>query len=173
MKSEIIIKRKIDKVVEWVSVVVKDSAGNLFFVLEKEKKAWKKPGQWSVMMETIEKKDKTLEDVIRRWLQEELWIEANNWEKICSKDLTLDVYVKDSKKNKIYLVKLYVWEVVLTEKQSEIAQKFTNWEIGRVKLVKLEEFLNCEIKPLRPGTAESILWLKDTFYIQDWEYFRF
>lgn len=153
----------------WVGLIIKDNTWKVFLVLEKEEKAWKKPGQRSTVMETIESTDNCLLDAVKRWLKEELGIKVDKWEKIYLKDVLLNCYVYDSEKDKVYKVKVYLYEVTLTKEQSEEALKFTNWEVEKVKLVNLEDLKINKISPLRPGTKEVIFWYDRPFFIVDGE----
>jgi 8-oxo-dGTP pyrophosphatase MutT (NUDIX family) len=157
-------------IVKGVWLTVKDISGNLFLVLEKELKAWKKPGQWSIVMETIEKgEENCLLSTVRRWLKEELGVDLNNGEKIWSEDFLINFYVYDSKKDKVYKVYLYLYDIVLTKNQVNQALKFTNWEVGKVKIVTLDDIKNNKISPLRPWTKEVVFWNEEPFFVIDWE----
>ena len=156
--------------VEGVWLTVCDASWNLFLVLEKEKKAWKKPGQWSTVMETVEKSDNgCLLTAVRRGLKEELWIELDKWEKIWPEDVLLTCYIYDSEKDKTYKVSLYLYDVVLTDLQANKALQFTNWEVGNVKAVSLNNVISDKVLPLRPWTKEIILQQKEPFFIVDGE----
>ena len=165
--------KKVDKLIKWVAAIVKDRSWKLFFLLENVNKAWKKSGQWSVMMETVDYKDKTLEGTIRRGLEEEFWIKLNNWEKIFFKDLKIFAYVYDSKNDILIKVELFIYEVLLANNQSRIAKNFVNWEISKVKLISKDSFLEWKLLPIRPWTVEVLLWLTDDIFIIDWNYSPF
>ncbi len=151
----------------WVALTVKDTKWNLFLVLEKEKKVWKKPGQWSTVMETYKKEDKCFLTTVKRWLKEELWINIDNWEKIWPEDIEIISYVYDSENSKVYKVFLHLYDVALTDEQSKQALSFTNWEVEKVKLVDLEDLKLWKISPLRPGTEEVFFWDYEPLFIID------
>lgn len=166
--------KKPDLEVVGVAGVIRDSKENIFFVLENEKKAWKKPWQWSISMETVEKWE-SLEQALKRWLYEELWINISNFNLISKSPLLF--YVYDSNKDKIISVEIYVYNIYLTKKQEEIAKNFSNWEIKKVNIFSISDILNWKVKPLRPWAKEAILvsnWKleKKEIFIKDWEYFK-
>lgn len=162
---------KVDVIeVSWVWLTVKDTQWNLLLILEGQKKAWKRPGQWSIVMETVEEKDNNcLLNTVKRWLKEELWINVNSWEKIWPEDVELVSYAYDSNKKKVYKICLYLYDVALTNSQSEQALKFSNGEIWNVKLVSLDKIVNNKVWPLRPLTKDVLLGWNEEKFIVDWE----
>ena len=174
MSNPEIFNKEPDLEVVGVAGVIRDSKENIFFVLENEEKPWKKAGQWSIPMETVEKWE-SLEQALKRWLYEELWINISNFNLISKSPLLF--YVYDSKEDKVIVVKLYVYDIHLTKEQEKIAKKFTNWEIKKVNIFSIWNILNWKVKPLRPWAKEAILvsnWKleKKEIFIKDWEYFK-
>jgi len=154
----------------WVWLTVKNASWDLFLVLEKENKAWKRSWQRSTVMETIENTDSCILNAVKRWLNEELGIDLDKWEKIWPENSTLKVYVYDSRKDKIYEVSLYLYDVILTDFQVKQALSFTNWEIEKVKLVSLQDIKEDKISPLRPWTKEVLFWNNEgPYFIVDGE----
>ena len=161
--------KEIDKIVKWVVWIVRSVEWKLFLVVEKEKKAWKKPWQLSFPMETLENWE-SFEKALIRWLKEEMWINVLP-NQINPQDLFVPFVVFDEQKNKIILVELLVYDVVLNKNQIKDTLQFTNWEISKVKKMKLNEFLSC--KNLRPWNLELFEWETTSVLIKEWEYFRY
>jgi len=155
--------------VEWVWLTVRNVKWDLLLVLENENKAWKKDWQWSTVMETIENTDNCVIDAVKRWLNEELGVALDKWEKIWPENSIIQFYVYDSKSDKVYQIYLYLYDVILSDFQVKQALNFTNWEIWKVKIVKLQDIKENIVSPLRPATKEIVLGKDELFFVVDGE----
>ena len=156
--------------VEWVWLTVRNVKWDLLLVLENENKAWKKAWQRSTVMETIENTDNCVIDAVKRWLNEELGVALDKWEKIWPENSIIQFYVYDSKSDKVYQIYLYLYDVILSDFQVKQALNFTNWEVGKVKLVSLQDIKKDKIVPLRPWTKEVLFWNSEgPYFVVDGE----
>jgi len=147
------------KIPEWVAIIVKDTEWNLVMVLENENKPWKKAWQYSIPMETVEKWE-TNEQTINRWLKEELWLSTIKKEH--TKKLFSSLIFNVEKDWEILPIKLSVYEVILLHKDLEKVLHFTNCEVKKVELMKINDILKLYLKnKLRPVVMEIIIrWYK-------------
>jgi len=155
--EKLIVKDK----VAGVALVIKNSRWEILSLLEKEDKVWKRAEQLSIPMETKEQNDKNWQDVVKRCLQEEIWLSDPEINEVlnCFKDrwnITFDV-----KKNEFNNLRVGVdLQIFFYEWDFFNSVKFSNWEVGNVKMLSLNSILFKFFEnpsSVRPGVIESIL----------------
>ena len=159
----------VHKRVRGVVWIVEDAQWNLVMVVENEKKPWKKPGQLSFVMETVERWETDWQALLRG-LREELWIQKLDKLDILPQDLIIPLYVYDSDKQQSIIVYLSVFMVQLSSTIEEQLKNFTSNEIKQVKVFSLEDFLNQS--KFRPWVKEAFTWKETVTVIVDGEYFN-
>jgi len=155
--EKLIVKGK----VSGVALVIKNSRWKILSLLEKEDKVWKRAEQLSIPMETKEQNDKNWQDVIKRCLQEEIWLSDSEINKVfnCFIDRwNIAFYVKKNEFNNLGIkvdlqIFFYKWDFF-----DEVS--FSNWEVGNVKMSSLNSIIFKFFEnpsSIRPGVIESIL----------------
>ena len=155
----------------WIASVwiIKTIKWDLLMLLEKENKPWKQAGQWSFIIETLEKGE-TGEEALRRGFLEELWVDLSSESKIYLHDRRKKILSYCNELDKYFLFKAYIFDIMISEEDLEKILSF-KWstEISKVKLFSLGEILNWNLK-LRPGIKEVLLDLDVKYLVKNWKY---
>ena len=164
----------ITKEIEGVAAVIKDFSGRILMVVENENKSWKKKGQLSIPMETVEEWE-SLDDALKRWLKEELWFDLDKEEwlyKLVFSERNVPFLVKTDKD--LILVRLYMYNLCIDDDLSNRLSKFKNWEIKEVKQIPFGDIFSWKLSNLRPGVKEALFGFSGHVpVIKDGEYVDF
>jgi 8-oxo-dGTP pyrophosphatase MutT (NUDIX family) len=143
-------------------------------VVENEDKPWKKKGQLSIPMETVEKWE-YLDEALKRWLKEELWfdLDKEKWlYDLVFSERNVPFLVKTDKD--LILVRLYMYNLCVEDELSNRLSKFKNWEIKEVKQIPFGDIFSWKLKNLRPGVKEALFGFSGHVpVIKDGEYVNF
>ena len=160
----------ITKEVKGVVAVIKNFSNKILMVVENENKSWKKKGQLSVPMETVEKWE-LLDEALKRWLKEELWfnLDKEKWlYKLVSSERIVPFLVKSDKD--LILVKLYMYNLYVEDKLLEQLLNFKSKEIKEVKQIPFSDIFSWKVKNLRPGTKEVLFGTDKIPVVENGEY---
>ena len=160
--EKLIVKDK----VAGVALVIKNSRWEILSLLEKEDKVWKRAKQLSIPMETKEQNDKNWQDVIKRCLQEEIWLSDSEINRVLDYFIdrwNITFYVKKNEFNYFESevdLKRVDLQIFFYEWDFFNSVNFSNWEVGNVKMSSLNSIIFKFFEnpsSVRPGVIESIL----------------
>jgi len=160
--EKLIVKDK----VSGVALVIKNSRWEILSLLEKEDKVWKRAKQLSIPMETKEQNDKNWQDVIKRCLQEEIWLSDSEINRVLDYFIdrwNITFYVKKNEFNYFESevdLKRVDLQIFFYEWDFFNSVNFSNWEVGNVKMSSLNSIIFKFFEnpsSVRPGVIESIL----------------